>query len=97
MIDNIEFILKIVFIVLSIVWAARILVLRSDKQIVINPLLIVIGAILSVLPDNDYNVGFINMIYIRIALYILYILVILFGIYTTNQKALYFYENKKRL
>ena len=96
MIHSIEFVLKIAFLVLSAIWARKILILRSDKQIVVNPLIITIGAILAVLPDD---IGFIDidMIYIRIALYILYIVVIIFGIYTTSQKALYFYENKKRL
>jgi hypothetical protein len=94
MIHSIEFVLKIAFLVLSAIWARKILILRSDKQIVVNPLIITIGAILAVLPDD---IGFINinMIYIRIALYVVYVLVILFGIYNIDRNDLYY--NKKRL
>ncbi|MBQ3423042.1 MAG: hypothetical protein IJH34_15625 [Romboutsia sp.] len=94
MIHSIEFVLKIAFLVLSAIWARKILILRSDKQIVVNPLIITIGAILAVLPDD---IGFIDidMIYIRIALYVVYVLVILFGIYNIDRNDLYY--NKKRL
>jgi len=94
MIHSIEFVLKIAFLVLSVIWARKILILRSDKQIVVNPLIITIGAILAVLPDD---IGFIDidMIYIRITLYVLYVLVILFGIYNIDRNDLYY--NKKRL
>lgn len=94
MIHSIEFVLKIAFLVLSAIWARKILILRSDKQIVVNPLIITIGAILAVLPDD---IGFIDidMIYIRIILYVLYVLVILFGIYNIDRNDLYY--NKKRL
>lgn len=94
MIHSIEFVLKIAFFVLSVIWARKILILRSDKQIVVNPLIITIGAILAVLPDD---IGFIDidMIYIRIALYVVYVLVILFGIYNIDRNDLYY--NKKRL
>ena len=94
MIHSIEFVLKIAFLVLSAIWARKILILRSDKQIVVNPLIITIGAILAVLPDD---IGFIDidMIYIRITLYVLYVLVILFGIYNIDRNDLYY--NKKRL
>jgi len=94
MIHSIEFVLKIAFFVLSVIWARKILILRSDKQIVVNPLIITIGAILAVLPDY---IGFIDidMIYIRIALYVVYVLVILFGIYNIDRNDLYY--NKKRL
>ena len=94
MIHSIEFVLKIAFFVLSVIWARKILILRSDKQIVVNPLIITIAAILAVLPDD---IGFIDidMIYIRIALYVVYVLVILFGIYNIDRNDLYY--NKKRL
>jgi len=94
MIHSIEFVLKIAFLVLSAIWARKILILRSDKQIVVNPLIITIGAILAVLPDD---IGFIDidMIYIRITLYVVYVLVILFGIYNIDRNDLYY--NKKRL
>lgn len=88
MLDDIEFILKIVFLILSILWSGKILILRSDKQIVINPLLIIIAAVLVILSDIDVNfeiVG-INIQSVRIVLYSIYIVVTVFGIYSTNQK-----------
>lgn len=87
MLDNIEFILEILFFVLSIIWAGRILILRSDKQIVINPLLILLAAILVILPDSNMNLEIIGISVenIRIGLYCIYIVVTMFGIYSTNQ------------
>lgn len=88
MLDTLEFILKIVFFVLSFIWIGRIMILRTDKQIVINPVLIGIGAILAIFPQyNSYiEVIGISMQSIRIVLYCIYSLVVIFGIYTTNQK-----------
>ncbi|MDK2561942.1 hypothetical protein QOZ84_00145 [Romboutsia sedimentorum] len=88
MLDTLELILKIVFFVLSFIWIGRIMILRTDKQIVINPVLIGIGAILAVFPQyNSYiEVIGISMQSIRVVLYCIYSLVVIFGIYTTNQK-----------
>ena len=88
MLDNIEFILKILFFVLSIIWVGKILILRTDKQIVINPSLITIAALLVVIPESNTNFEFIgiSMQSIRIALYCIYILVTLLALYSTNQK-----------
>ncbi|CEI72865.1 MULTISPECIES: hypothetical protein [Romboutsia] len=82
MLDTIEFILKILFLILSIVWIGKIMVLRSDKQIVINPLLIGISAILSVLPHHSNT----ELQSTRIILYILYLLVVCLGLYTMRRK-----------
>lgn len=88
MLDNIEFILKILFFVLSIVWSGRILILRTDKQIVINPLLILLASILVILPNSDTNVELIGISIqnIRITLYCVYIVITMLGIYSTNKK-----------
>lgn len=88
MLDNIEFMLKILFFILSVVWIGKILVLRTDKQIVINPLLIAISAILVVLPQSNDNLALLGMGIqnIRIFLYIAYSMVIIFGIYATSRK-----------
>ena len=37
MLDTLEFVLRILFFALSITWAGKIMILRTDKQIVINP------------------------------------------------------------
>lgn len=88
MLDNMEFFLKIIFIISTIVWVGKILVLRTDKQIVINPLLLVIASLLVVLPQSNNNVEFlgVNIETIRITLYIMYFLVVLFGVYSTKRK-----------
>ena len=88
MLDTVEFILKILFLMLSIVWIGKIMILRTDKQIVINPLLIGIAALLAVLPrsNSDMELIGINMQNIRIVLYFIYSVVVILGVYATNQK-----------
>ena len=36
MLDTLEFVLRILFFTLSIMWAGKIMILRTDKQIVIK-------------------------------------------------------------
>jgi len=55
MLGTVEFILKILFLMLSIVWIGKIMILRTDKQIVINPLLIGMAALLAVLPQSNVS------------------------------------------
>ena len=43
MLDNLEFIFKIIFFILSIMWAGNILLFRSERQVIINPLLIIMA------------------------------------------------------
>lgn len=88
MLDNIEGLLKVLFFIMSFVWIGKIMILRSDKQIVINPLLISIAAILVVLPQDGVNaevlgIGIQNL---RIILYFIYIMIVLFGIYCVKKK-----------
>lgn len=88
MLDIVEFILKILFLMLSIVWIGKIMILRTDKQIVINPLLIGIAALLAILPQSNSNMELIGISIqnIRIALYFMYSVVVILGVYATNQK-----------
>jgi len=88
MLDTVEFILKILFLMLSIVWIGKIMILRTDKQIVINPLLIGIAALLAVLPHSNSSMELIGISIqnIRIALYFMYSVVVILGVYATNQK-----------
>ncbi|GAA0713755.1 hypothetical protein GCM10008904_28430 [Paraclostridium ghonii] len=83
MLNTIEIILKILFFILSFVWAGKIMILRSDKQIVINPLLISISAILALLPDTIFGM---NLQFVNIALYFIYVVIILFGLYCMKRK-----------
>lgn len=88
MLDNIEFILKILFFILSIIWAGKILILRTDKQIVINPVLIIVSSILVVvcqIQDITSILG-VNLQYLRICLYSTYCILVLLGIYASNHK-----------
>lgn len=83
MLNTIEIILKILFFILSFVWAGKIMILRSDKQIVINPLLISISAILALLPDAIFGI---NLQFVNITLYFIYVFIILFGLYCMKRK-----------
>ena len=83
MLNTIEIILKILFLILSFIWAGKIMILRSDKQIVINPLLISISAILALLPDSIFGI---NLQIFNTILYLIYILIILFGLYCMKRK-----------
>ncbi|GAA3663584.1 hypothetical protein [Asaccharospora irregularis] len=87
MLDTVEFILKILFFILSIIWAEKIIVLRTDKQIVINPLLILISSILVMLTQGHGRefLG-VDVQYIRIALYSIYSFIVLLGLYSINKK-----------
>jgi hypothetical protein len=88
MLGTVEFILKILFLMLSIIWIGKIMILRTDKQIVINPLLIGMAALLAVLPQSNSNMELIGISIqdIRIALYLMYSGVVILGVYATNQK-----------
>ena len=84
MLDTTEFILKTAFIVLTIVWIGKIMILRTDKQIVINPLLIAISAILVVLPESIESS--ITIQENKIFLYSLYCIIVILGVYSTRKK-----------
>ncbi len=86
MLDTAEFVLKTTFIVLTIIWIGKIMILRSDKQIVINPLLIGISAILVVLPEgNEISNMTVTIQEVRVVLYALYCAVVLLGVYSTTR------------
>lgn len=88
MLDTIEFLLKILFFILSIVWVCKIMILRTDKQIVINPILILISSLIVIVPESSEAIKLfgISTEIIKITLYSLYSLVVLIGIYVTKRK-----------
>lgn len=92
MIETADFVLKIAFFVLTFLWAGKILIFRSDKQIVINPIVMLIAAILALLPPSSSSeliFGF-EVIKIRIVLYTIHWLIILFGLYSMrNREAIF--------
>lgn len=88
MLDTLEFILRVLFFTLSIIWAGRIMILRTDKQIIINPLLIIISSLLVLLPSSNEGIRLLGMSIqnIKITLYCIYLVIVLLGIYSTNKK-----------
>ncbi len=98
MLNTLEFVLQIIFFVLSIIWAGKIMILRSDEQIVINPLLIIISSILVMLSKTlEFKEVFgISIEIIKIVLYSIYSLIILIGIYVTTKKSDIFNKYMKK-
>ena len=88
MLETIDFALKIAFFVLTFLWAGKILIFRSDKQIVINPIVMLIAAILAILPPSsstEWIFGF-EVIKVRIVLYTIHCLIILFGLFSMRKR-----------
>lgn len=90
MLDVLEPSLRLLFFILSFVWAGRIMILRTDKQIIINPLLIIISSALLMLPTSNEEILGISVNTIKLILYILYIFIIVFGLLSTNKKDSFF-------
>ena len=83
--NNMELIYKVLFIVFSIMWAGNILLFRSERQIIINPILIIIAAILVVLPNTREIFG-IHVEEAKLILYIIYCVVVVWGLIITRRK-----------
>lgn len=83
--NNMESIYKILFLVFSIMWTGNILLFRSERQIIINPILIIVAAILVVLPETGEFLG-INVEESKSTLYIIYCLVVVWGLIITRRK-----------
>ena len=64
------------------------MLLRTDKQIIINPLLIIIASILVMLPCSENNVYILDLSIqnIKITLYSIYLVIIILGLYSTSKK-----------
>ena len=86
MFDNFEFIFKIVFLCLSIGWIGNILLLTSERQILINPLLILIASLIIVMPNDAKEVFGFEADTVKMFLYIFYYVVILVGTTLTRGK-----------
>ena len=88
MIETVDFVLKIAFFVLTFLWAGKILIFRSDKQIVINPIVMLIAAILALLPPSSSAelIFVFEVIKIRIVLYVIHCLIILFGLFSMRKR-----------
>lgn len=83
--NDMESIYKVIFLVCSIMWAGNILLFRSERQIIINPVLIIIAAILIFLPDVKEFFG-IDVEEVKSTLYIAYYIVVIWGLIITRRK-----------
>ena len=83
--DNIESIYKILFLVFSIMWAGNILLFRSERQVIINPILIIVAAVLIFLPNANEFFGM-DVEEVKSTLYIYYCIVVIWGLIITRRK-----------
>ena len=87
MIENVESIYKILFLAFSIIWAGNILLFRSERQIIINPVLIIIAAVLVFLPNKNIELfGIIESDEMKSTIYIAYYLLVIWGLIITRRK-----------
>lgn len=84
MFSNFEFIFKMVFLFLSITWIGNILLLNSERQILINPLLILIATLIIIIPRDAKELFGVEADNVRIFLYILYCIVVNVGLLLTR-------------
>ena len=94
MFNDFEFIFKIIFFCLSIAWIGNILLLNSERQILINPILMLIASLIIVMPSDAKEVFGFETNSVRTFLYIFYFAVIIIGLFLTKGKKGKF---KKRL
>lgn len=80
--SKMELFYKILFLIFSIMWAGNILLFRSERQMIINPVLIIIASILVVLPNTEEFFG-INVDEFKSKLYIIYYVVVMLGLIIT--------------
>lgn len=83
--NNMESIYKILLLVFSIMWAGNMLLFRSERQIIINPILIIIAAVLIFLPDADQFLSM-DVEEVKSTLYIAYCVVAVWGLIITRRK-----------
>lgn len=83
--NNMEFIFKVLFLAFSIMWAGNILLFRCERQIIINPILIIVASILVVLPDTKEFLS-VDVEEAKSTLYITYSLVVVWGLIITRRK-----------
>ena len=84
MFSSFEFIFKIVFFCLSIAWIGNILLLNSERQILINPLLMLLAALIIVIPSDAKEVFEVDSV--KTFLYVFYCVVIMVGLPLTKGK-----------
>ena len=86
MINSIESIYKILFLIFSITWSGNILLFRSERQVIINPVLIIIASLLVFLPNTDGVLFGIEIDEVKSTLYTAYYLIVIWGLIITRRK-----------
>lgn len=86
MTESIEAIYKILFLVFSVMWTGNILLFRSERQIIINPILILISSLLVFLPNTGGVLFGFDIEDIKSTLYVAYYLIVVWGIIITRRK-----------
>lgn len=86
MINSIESIYKILFLIFSITWSGNILLFRSERQVIINPVLIIIASLLVFLPNTNGVLFGIEIDEIKSTLYTAYYLIVIWGLIITRRK-----------
>ena len=86
MINSIESIYKILFLIFSITWSGNILLFRSERQVIINPVLIIIASLLVFLPNTNGVLFGIEIDEVKSTLYTAYYLIVIWGLIITRRK-----------
>lgn len=84
MFENFEFVFKVVFFCYSIIWIGNIMLLNSERQILINPLLLLITSFIIIIPRDAVEVFGFKADNVRVFLYILYCVSVNIGLLITR-------------
>ena len=84
--NDIEPIYKILFLIFSLMWSGNILLFRSERQVIINPIIIIIASVLVFLPSTNEIIFGMEVDEIKSTLYIAYYLIVIWGLIITRRK-----------
>ena len=84
--NDIEPIYKILFLIFSLMWSGNILLFRSERQVIINPIIIIIASVLVFLPRTNEIIFGMEVDEIKSTLYIAYYLIVVWGLIITRRK-----------
>lgn len=84
--NDIEPIYKILFLIFSLMWSGNILLFRSERQVIINPIIIIIASVLVFLPSTNEIIFGMEVDEMKSTLYIAYYLIVIWGLIITRRK-----------
>ena len=84
--NDIEPIYKILFLIFSLMWSGHILLFRSERQVIINPIIIIIASVLVFLPSTNEIIFGMEVDELKSTLYIAYYLIVVWGLIITRRK-----------